>query len=845
MSPRALPRMLWVALAALASVLSLHSGMLAALPSGLRIALAFGVLVLLPGEGWRRAIGAPLPGGAWFAAGPALALGVAWAALAVLATHLVGVPFTVLVDHGALWTLVPWMVASRTAPRTIEPFPALPRLAIAAVVAAMGLAALHAFQLGTPVSYFTDSPDHIATVRRMLASGQAFPVDAFFRDPYATFADPRKGLWHPVVALVCALAQADPFVVWRALPALLAPLFVLQAASFAWWLGGPLGAAAGAWGLLLTYGGGLGMQYLREAVFSTKLADQLALGAAAVLLTDLERRTTRTRIAVMAAMLGTVLAHVFGAIQFALAFGGLGLGLVLRDRGLSAAARRVAVSALAGAAVALPYLLWRAGQAYAPNNVIHTEPQGLLELAPGAVIVSYGVLWDWLGPLWVLFPASLIAWWRAAVRPAALYLATTTSVVFLLLFVPPVVAVLEPRLGYLLMRFPWLLPASAATAYAVVALRDAWRQGRRVVAVAWGVLLVIALGGPVGDAARTLTRPSEARAADATVSVERWGDALAWMDANLPHGTVVLSDPATSYSVPMMTRHWVTALLDQHSSPNDSLALDRILDARDALDPFAGWGRTAEVVERWGATVIVLNGRWDAAPDLDYWAPDADWYEAARARLASAPSAFRAVWEQDRFSIWTIDPVALASLPRDLPVRPFRRPLTPDDRGIPIGDGVAELVGVDLAPDAAVHGDTLRGVLEWHARAALPAGSYRVAVRFDRPLPEAVPSAPAAVSKLWRKAVERLHGERYRFRSDHLPVDGAYGVDRWRSDEVVRDSFRVVIPADVATGEYTVKVAMIRQPHYPNLRLRDLTSDDDLLDGWPVDTVRVSAAGGR
>lgn len=845
MSLRSMPRPLWGALVAAVCALSLQSGALAALPVGLRIALAFAVLVLLPGEGWRRAIGAPLPGGAWFAAGPALVLGVAWAALAVLVTHLIGMPFTVLAGLGAWWTLVPWFVAMRTAPRTSEPFPSLPTATIVAVLAAMALAALHAFQLGTPVSYFTDSPDHIATVRRMLASGQAFPVDVFFRDPYATFADPRKGLWHPVVALVCALAQADPFVVWRALPTLLAPLFVLQAASFAWWLGGPLGAAAGAWGLLLTYGGGLGMQYLREAVFSTKLADQLALGTAAVLLTDLERRTPRTRVAVVAAMLGTVLAHVFGAIQFALAFGGLGLGLVLRDRGLSAAARRVAVTALAGAAVALPYLLWRAGQAYAPNNVIHTEPQGLLELAPGAVIVSYGVLWDWLGPLWVLFPASLVAWWRAAARPAALYLATTTSVVFLLLFVPPVVAVLEPRLGYLLMRFPWLLPASAATAYAVVALRDAWRQRRRVAAVAWAALLALALGGPMGDAARILTRPSEARASDAAVSVERWGDALAWMDGNLPHGTVVLSDPATSYSVPMMTRHWVTALLDQHSSPNDSLALDRILDARDALDPYAGWGRTAEVVERWGATVVVLNGRWDAAPDLDYWAPDADWYDAARARLASVPQAFRPLWERDRFSVYGIDRAALAALPAEAPARPFRRPLTAADRGIPIGDGVAELVGVQLAPDEVQHGDTLRGVFEWHARAALPAGSYRVAVRFDRPLPDAIPVAPGAVSKLWRKAVERVHGERYRFRSDHLPVDGAYGVDRWRTDEVVRDSFRVVVPGDVASGEYTVKVAMIRQPHYPNLRLRDLTSDDDLLDGWPVDTVRVRASGGR
>ena len=70
----------------------------------------------------------------------------------------------------------------------------------------------------------TFSPIRVApvspTLGLALTQGQAFPVDAFFRDPYATFADPRKGLWHPVVALVCALAQADPFVVWRALPTL-------------------------------------------------------------------------------------------------------------------------------------------------------------------------------------------------------------------------------------------------------------------------------------------------------------------------------------------------------------------------------------------------------------------------------------------------------------------------------------------------------------------------------------------------------------------------------------------------------------------------------------------------
>src|SRR5262249_11529191 len=152
----------------------------------------------------------------------------------------------------------------------------LSRAAHAAIAIAALLALVHGLQLGTPVSYLTDSPDHIGTVRRMLAEGDAFPRDAFFRNAGLAGIDPRKGLWHAGVALVCALAPVDPLPAWRALAAFLAPLFVLNAAAFAALLGGGLAAAAGAWGLLLTYGGGLGTAYLREAVFATKLADQLA-----------------------------------------------------------------------------------------------------------------------------------------------------------------------------------------------------------------------------------------------------------------------------------------------------------------------------------------------------------------------------------------------------------------------------------------------------------------------------------------------------------------------------------------------------------------------------------------
>jgi len=842
-------RRLWSSLApALAGVgvaAALQYGLLSGFPEFVRLPLAFAVLVLVPGAGWLRAIGTLPPGGAWLAPGWWLGLGVAWLAVGILLTRLASLPFTSLLAGAAVWSALPWLAALLWAPRERRDAPRLSGLAALAVAVAALLAAVHVAHTGPPLSVLSDSPDHIGTIRRMLASGDAFPTDAFFRDAGPAGADPRKGLWHPAVALVCALSGADPMAAWSVLAALLAPLFVLNAAGFAFLLGGPLAAAAGGWALLLTYGGGLGTLYLSEAVFATKLADQLALATAAALIRDLETRDVRSRAAVLGLALGTIATHVFGAIQFAITFGALGAGLLWRERGGSRQLGRLVVTSLLCALVAAPYLVFRAGQAYAPVNVIHTASQGMLDLAPGIRIVSFGALWDWLGPLWVLFPLSLPWWARAAATPAALYLFTTTLAVGALMFLPPVVALLEPRLGYLLMRFPWLLPSSAAVAFLVVHARDAWRAQRRAAAAAAAALLVVALAGPVGDGVHAFSPAAPSSPEHRAAGIARWASALEWMDRGLPEGTVVLSDPATSYSVPMLTRHWVTTLVDQHSSPNDSLALERILDARDALDPYAPWARTAQVVRRWGATAIVLNGRFEEPPPLDYWAPSAPWYAAAKARLERAPLAFERVYDQDDFSVYVVHRDALDSLAGGAVPRPFVRARKPDDRPRDMGAGLPELVSFDWPATEAARGDTLHGLLEWRAASPLPAGSYRVGLRFDRALPADVPRAPQALSKLWRKLVERWRGERYRFRQDHIPVAGAYGADRWQPGEVVRDSFEVVVPLDVAAGDYTVKVAVTRQAHYPNMRLIDVTSDDDFLDGLEVGRLQVRRDGGR
>ena len=115
---------------------------------------------------------------------------------------------------------------------------------------------------------------------------------------------------------------------------------------------------------------------------------------------------------------------------------------------------------------------------------------------------------------------------------------------------------------------------------------------------------------------------------------------------------------------------------------------------------------------------------------------------------------------------------------------------------------------------------------------------------FDQALPGGFHPL-AWIGKPARKLLERARGERYRFAAGHLPAGGAYGVDQWRPDEVVRDSFELIVPGDVAKGDFLVRVRMIRQPHYPNYRLSDFFSDDDFLAGLPAGWLRVTGARGE
>jgi hypothetical protein len=840
------------ALAAAAAGALLHllvqGGALAGAEPWVRLTLAFVARVLVPGAGLAALLGPP-PGGAWLAGGWAFGFGVAWNAAWVLALHAAGRPFTDALAWGPLTAALPWLLCAGW-PRPAAGGAALDRRVAVAVLLAAAFACLHNARFGPAMGLSSDSPDHIGTLRRMLESGALFPQDAFFRDAGPLGADPRKGVWHAEVALLTRAARLDPVESWTLLTALVVPFLVLNTAALGFLVRGSTGAAIAAWAVVLTYGASLAQSPIRQAVFGSRVGDQLAVATTVAVLADLGARGARTRLAAVVLGFGAAAAHVFSGIHFALVFGALGLGLLVRDRRVGPVARRLVLTVVAVAAACGPLLAFRAAQSYGRPNVIHAEPQGLLWLADGVPVVSFGQLWAWMGPAWVLVPLAWpLLWRRARAHTPALFLLTTSVAVLGLMYNPLAVGPLVPRVGYLLMRLIWLVPFAALLAWLLPELLASLRASRTAAGrVVWAAALgmaAVTLAPALFDAVAAVRTPQVVVGADRAADARRWSDAFDGLRRGLGPGAVVLSDPATSYAIPMLTGLHVVTLVDQHASPNDTLALDRILDARDALDPHATWDRTRAVVRRFGVTAIALNDRFTSVPRLDYWAPNPRWFRAARARLDAHPEAFEPVHDTGDFVAYRVRPAALDTLSAPPSPRPYVESWRPGRHpvGRALGPRLPVLLGARFAPRVAAPGDTVRGVILWRAPERLPAGSYTAAVRFDRALPGGA-EPPAWARKPVRKLLERARGERYRFRADHLPTDGAYGVDLWRADEVVHDSVTVMVPRDVADGDYRIEVGLRREPHLGNLHLRDYFSDRDRFSGPAVGRLAVRRARG-
>lgn len=186
----------------------------------------------------------------------------------------------------------------------------------------------------------------------------------------------------------------------------------------------------------------------------------------------------------------------------------------------------------------------------------------------------------------------------------------------------------------------------------------------------------------------------------------------------------------------------------------------------------------------------------------------------------------------------------LSTLPRPVP-RPVVTSLPREAQTIGEKSGEAVLEGGTIHGAGIVPpGGVLAMDLYWSRREVVPPGTYVVTVRFDKKN-LSLPFGGQPFPKISRKAMEVVHRERYRHRSDHMILGGLFGPDAWGAGDIVREEVRVDMPIDLAPGRYRVEAKMLRVANQPNHELRDFLFDDDTYQGVPVGEITIEPWDGR
>ncbi|MFH1143207.1 MAG: hypothetical protein V1774_01525, partial [Candidatus Eisenbacteria bacterium] len=323
-------------------------------------------------------------------------------------------------------------------------------------------------------------------------------------------------------------------------------------------------------------------------------------------------------------------------------------------------------------------------------------------------------------------------------------------------------------------------------------------------------------------------------------SILAWKDLLDRMEDTIDPRSVVLSDPATGYSIPACTSHYTVCVLHQHGNPSDSLTIQRLAASRDVLSPYLGSADKARICERFRVEYVLVNQTFRRQLDLYTTRVGPEIAAKQRAALDADSLLFERVWVvESRGALYRVRRGhRVADSPPAIPVELEAR--LPEHVPAMEADARAgiDLVGVDIATPRVARGGVVDLVLYWRREGAAPTLPVRAHLRFDTPAPRGVP-ASLGLTKLDRLLRQRRNGTVYRLRRIHAPFDGQYGIERWPTDSILVDNVHVFIPRNAALGVYTLKATWFEEPLVPNLSLTDLLKDADLYDGVAVGVVDV------
>jgi hypothetical protein len=353
-----------------------------------------------------------------------------------------------------------------------------------------------------------------------------------------------------------------------------------------------------------------------------------------------------------------------------------------------------------------------------------------------------------------------------------------------------------------------------------------------------------------------------------------YGELLTMLDQEIPPHSVIVSDPRTSYFVSAYTDHYIVVTLDQHCSPADKAAIERMRAVRDLFSPAVPLANAMNWLRDEGAGFILVNTRLFESPDFfGTVAPDA--LALTTAKFRSCPGVLREVPAPDGFLVFEVlepDSGAVGGtacterfarplpcrkgldvverlLPgesRELPEMVTQAPVRAEEPAVDDREGIGRLhgmprdtafdTGVDLAgmhltQSVYAAGDTITGWLCWRVARDVPYGlPLEWTIRLDTDYPRGALFRPW-YSKLYRRGIERRNHTRYRLTRTYRLKSGFTHPDQWDVGRTVRQDFSLVVPREMASGGYRVKIAVRRAAYLPNRTMRDYFTNDDSLDG--------------
>ena len=695
---------------------------------------------------------------------------------------------------------------------------------------------------GTPLEFRSDTLDHVAYVAEIAETQSLFPTTAYYAAPGANGEDLRKGLFHVFYGFSSGYLHLDSLGVLTMMNAFLAVLLLLSVYTSGRILFRNRTVAVLA-SLLFFFAldGGLRGTGIRQSFYPQRFGIAFFLSVLAYGLAYLEtgRRRELAPAAVFAFAASAV--HVFFGVLIVFA----GLTILVwkfcfpQNRGRDHLSRLIPLGVALVLAI-IPYGLFRYITANPGENELHKQVQGVVFVTKSLYIADPITVFRWFGPVGILSFLAIFPLWRHRERYAGLgYVFASYFTLLAVLFNPILLPPVRNAMTYLIARLNILCPFYFVAAYYLAAFlaprHREFRAGvfRRVLAFALAIAVLYGLVPLARENAFSRNGIAREHANSALL----WRDALVEIEPLLPRGSVVASDPLTSYSVTAFTAYHTLCTFDQHAPPNDALLEKRLQAARGIMSPYVSMARTTALLAAHGATHVIVNDRFPENVRIEYWSMNHEMFPAIRGKFDSHPEAFEEIYAKEGFVVfrWNgrhIEPDSAFATPFILAAVPGQMTRV----GKEAGEAVLE--GFTFGEKSLSPGKPMDIGLVWSGHGEYPFRNYVVAVRFDHANP-GLPLSGKPFPKLARKIKEKATGRSYRFSEFHKIRSGFLSPDSWRPGEFAFDETSLRIPSAAAPGEYIVSVKLLTLQHQQTYRLKDIFSDDDIYSGLPVGRITI------